>query len=294
MLLWTVGLGAAANVLAGYLMHHRPALDRRVEMPRFEVAANIQRYLGNYRNCPTVILGSSIVGDVPPAGWERPGVCTMALVGEGAFLGLEIMARTPAAPRTLLIESSFAFRDAPAHEVAAATDPLRAALHDWFPLATAHGNWVNLLEIAQYPVPRELYRPAEPLEQWRVEREPYSDIIVEVYGGPLSDWSRKHLGENRARIGELVATMERRGTKVIFFDAPMEPRLAVLPVIALWTDLMHEAFADHEWIESSSDRYYLSDGMHFTSGSGEDFFDLLMAHVPGETAAPAEAGTAGK
>jgi hypothetical protein len=286
LLLWTVILGAAANLVAGYGLGHWRWLRQRAEMPKFEVAANIQNYLLDYRTCPIVILGSSVVGGLPPPGWERPDVCSITLVGQGSLLGLEIMARSEAAPQVLFVESSFGFRDAPADPIAAATDPLREALHAWLPLTTARGNWINALSKSRYPVPATLYRPSESWEEWRAMRKRYTDVYVSIYGHEVNDWGRNHLDENLKRTEELIADIERRGTKIIFFEAPLDPQLASLPVIALWAELMHAAFADHEWVMDPTGKYYLNDGMHFTPGSGKDFFDLLMAHVP----APSNSG----
>jgi len=280
LLLRAVVLGAAANLAAHYGLNHWPVLEQRSEMPKFDVAANIQSYLLDYPKCPIVVLGSSVVGGLPPPGWERPGVCSFTLVGQGSLFGLEIMAWSKAAPRVLFVESTFGFRDAVADQVAAATDPLRDTLHAWFPLTTARGNWINMLWKSRWPLATSLYRPSESLEEWRALRKPYSDVYVSIYGNEVNDWGRKHMEGNLKRTEALIAEMERRGTKIIFFEAPLDPRLASLPVIALWADKMHAAFADHEWVADPSGKYYLNDGMHFTSGSGKDFFDLLMAHVP--------------
>jgi hypothetical protein len=278
---WSIVLSVAANALVWYGLHHWPSLDRRVQMGKFAVAATLESYFRNYRRCPIVVLGSSIAAGLPPEGWERPDVCTITLVGSGSFLGLEVMSRTPAAPRILFVESNFGFRDAPAEMVATFTDPLPRAIRDWLPLTGAQGNWINILWRQQYPIEQNLYRPSEPLPEWRALRKQYADIYLSIYGDPVSEWARNRVDEILKRTAELVAEFERRGTKIIFFETPLDPEIAPLPIIALWSDKMHTEFADHEWITDSTDKYYLNDGMHFVSGSGKDFFDLLMAHVPG-------------
>jgi hypothetical protein len=287
--LWTAVLVVAANVATGYAMRHWDRLDRRLEMPKFDVAANLENYVLNYRHCPVVVLGSSVVGGLPPPGWEKPGVCSITLVGQGSLVGLDVMSRLPkAAPRVLFVESSFGFRDSVPDEVAAATDPVPRLIRDGFPLATASANWVNILWKIQLPVATGLWRPTESWEQWHELRKPYSDIYVQIYGGPVDDWGQRHLDDNIARTKALIADIESRGTKIIFFDSPLDPRVAELPVIAVWTEKMHAAFPDHEWVSDAPQKYWLTDGMHFTSGSGEDFFQLLMSHLPeGATASTA-------
>lgn len=278
--LWVVALSVAANVLAGYGLKHWPALARRVQMGKFDVAASFENYFRDYPRCPVVVLGSSIAGGLPPVGWERPDVCTITLVGQGSFLGLEVLARFPATPKVLFVESNFGFRDAPADQVATFTDPLRQALHDWLPLTTAQGNWINILWRMQYPVVQGLYRPTESWDTWREMRKAYADIPVATYGNPVSDWSRDHMEGILKRTTELVAQLEQRGTTVIFFEAPLDPRVAALPIIDLWARMMHAGFADHPWLADSPEKYYLNDGVHFTGGSGKDFFDFLMSHLP--------------
>jgi hypothetical protein len=279
--LWTAVLAVAANVATGYAMQHWDRLDRRLEMPNFDVPANLENYALNYRQCPVVVLGSSVVGGLPPPGWEKPGICSITLVGQGSLVGLEVMSRLPnSVPRVLFVESSFGFRDASAEEIAAATDPVPRAIRNWFPLATASANWVNMLWKIQFPVPTQLWHPAERWEEWRALRKPYSDIYVQIYGHPVDDWGKQHLDDNLARTKALIAEIESRGTTVIFFDSPLDPWVAELPIIALWTDKMHAAFPDHEWVSDAPEKYRLSDGMHFTSGSGEDFFELLLSHLP--------------
>jgi hypothetical protein len=278
--LWTAALVVAANLLVAYGQHHWAWLERRLEMPNYDVPANIQDYVLNYRRCPIVVLGSSVVGALPPPGWERPDVCSITLIGLGSLLGLEIMTRTPAAPRVLFVESSFGFRDAPPAMVSNATDPLLRMLHAWFPLTTATANWINMIGKSQYVVSPDLWRPTESWAEWREKRMAYSDIYVSIYGQEVSDWGKHHLDDNLARTKATIAEMERRGTKIIFFDTPLDPRVGELPIIAFWTEKMHAAFPDHEWVTDSPEKYWLTDGMHFVSGSGEDFFKLLMAHLP--------------
>ena len=278
--LWIVGLSAAANLVAGYGLGHWDWLSRRMQMPKFEVAANLQDYVRNWRRCPVVVLGSSVVGGLPPAGWEKPGVCSITLVGQGSLLGLDVMAQSPAAPKILFVESNFGFRDTVPDVVAATSDPVRRVIHDWLPLSTAQANWINALGKSQFGEAHGLDRPTESWEAWRESRKAYADIYVKMYGNPVGDWGRQHLEENLQHTRTLVAELERRGTKFIFFEAPLDPRLTELPVIALWAEKMHKAFADHDWVTDAPEKYYLTDGMHFMSGSGKDFFDLLMSHVP--------------
>jgi hypothetical protein len=280
LLLWTALLTVAANLAAGYALRVNPWLKRRVEVPSFAVMANLEDYVRHYPDCPVVVLGSSIAENLPPAGWERPGVCSIALIGQGPLLGLETMARTEAAPRLLFIEASFGFRDTPPGLAEAATDPARRFLHAWFPLTTARGNWLNMLGKTQYAMVHELYRPAEPWTEWRAQHQSYRDVYIGIYGAAESDWMRGHLAEQLDRTKTLVAELERRGTKIIFFEPPLDRQIAALPIIALWSRQMRQAFADHEWVTDAPESYYLTDGQHFTPGSGKDFFDLLMRQVP--------------
>jgi hypothetical protein len=283
--LWTTGLAIALNLVIAYGLHHWRWLDCRLDMPKFEAAVNIEDYVLNYRRCPVVMLGSSVAASLPPAGREQPGICTVALVGQGALLGLAIMVRTPAAPRVLFVESTFGFRDAPPDQVATYADPGLRALHAWFPLSAAKANWVNMLGKPQYSIPAQLYRPAEPWAAWRESRKTYRDVYVGIYSKSLDDASHRILDRNLAQTQDLIAEMESRGTKIIFFEAPLDPQLAALPVITAWHDMMHAAFADHPWVTDDPERYYLVDGMHFASGSGADFYDFLLAHLPPDAAA---------
>ena len=278
--LWTGLLATGANLLAGYGLHHWRWLERRLEMPPYEIAANLQYYQVNYRRCPIVVLGSSVVGGLPPPGWERPGICSITLVGQGALLGLEVMARLTAAPRVLFVEASFGFRDAPPIYLDPATDPWPEAIRGWLPLTRASANWVNMLGKSLYDVPPALWRPSDDWSAWRAAHKQYSDVYLSIYGNPVNDWGQHHLDDNLARTRTLVAALESRGTQVIFFDAPLDPDIAALPIIALWEEKMHAAFPDHEWVSDSPENYRLTDGMHFASGSGEDFFELLLSHLP--------------
>jgi hypothetical protein len=278
--LWTAGLAVGFNLVVAYGLQHWRWLDRRHDLAKFEAAVNIEDYVLNYRRCPVVVLGSSVVAAVPPPGWERPGVCSVAILGQGALLGLAVMARIPAAPRVLFVEASFGFRDAPPDQVETYADPGLRALHRWFPLSAAKANWINMLGKAQDAVQGALYRPDQPWAAWRTEHQPYSDIYARIYGAPIDAGARRHLDANLAQTRSLIAEMETRGTKVIFFEAPLDPRLAGLPIVSVWHDMMRAAFADHDWVADAPEKYYLTDGMHFTSGSGADFYDLLLSQVP--------------
>lgn len=283
--LWTAGLTLALNLVAGYGLLHWVWLDKRRELPKFEAIVNMQDYLLNYRDCPVTILGSSVVLAVPPTGFERPGICSIALLGQGPLLGLATMARIPAAPRVLFVESTFGFRDAAPDLVASYADPRLRALHAWVPLTSAKANWLNMLGKPQYADPKDLYQPSETWEDWRAAHKPYQDIYVTIYGRPVNDGYRQHLEANLAEMKALVAAMESRGTKVIFFEAPLDPSLAALPVVSVWRDMMRAGLADHDWVEDKPEKYYTADGMHLVSGSGEAFYELLLSHLPPDFAA---------
>ncbi|MEI9985456.1 MAG: hypothetical protein WDN69_21050 [Aliidongia sp.] len=219
------------------------------------------------------------MGALPPPGWERPDVCSITLIGLGSLLGLEIMTRTPAAPRVLFVESSFGFRDAPPAMVSDATDPLLRTIHAWFPLTTATANWINMIGKSQYDVSPYLWRPTESWAEWREKRMAYSDIYVSIYGQEVNDWGKHHLDDNLAAPRPWSPKWNAAARESSSFDTPLDPRVGELPVIALWTGKMHAAFPDHEWVTDSPEKYWLTDGMHFVSGSGEDFFKLLMSHL---------------
>jgi hypothetical protein len=288
--LWTVGLTLALNLVAGYGLRHWAWLDKRRELPKFEATVNMQDYLLNYRDCPVTILGSSVVLAVPPTGFERPGICSIALLGQGALLGLATMARIPAAPRFLFVESTFGFRDAAPDLVATYADPGLRALHAWLPLTSAKANWLNMLGKPQYTESKYLYQPPKAWDAWRAAYQPYEEVYVKIYGRPVDDGYRQHLEANLAQTKSLVAAMERRGTMVIFFEAPLDPSLAALPVVSAWRDMMRAGFADHDWVEDKPEKYYTADGMHLVSGSGEAFYELLLSHLPpGIAAAPGTA-----
>ena len=279
LLIWILLFVPAANVMAGYALRHWPWPTTRVVMAKYGARTAIEDYVNNQRDCPVVILGSSVAGALPPPGHDRPGVCTIAMVGQGPYPGLEIMDRIKAAPRVLFLESNLGFRDSEPGQVAALTEPAQRTLHYWLPLTTAQGNWINALWKSQISMQTNLYRPNIPWAQWHQEQE-VSKPHPAGYDKPMADWDRWFVDDHLKHTAALVAALESRGTKVIFYQSPMEPRIAQQPIFALWAEKERAAFADHEWVTDDLEKYYLVDGIHFTTGSGEDFFDLLMSHVP--------------
>jgi hypothetical protein len=200
------------------------------------------------------------------------------MVGQGPFPVLEVMDRIQAAPSVLFLESNLGFRDSEAGEVDDAAGFLSRMTHRLLPLSSAQGNWLNALWRSHATIYPNLYRPNMSWDDWEADQEkkPHWD----AYNDPLSDWSRQYVADHIKRTAALIAALESRGTKVIFFESPMAPHVAKQPVFELWSEKAHEAFADHEWVTDSLQHYYMADGMHFTTGSGEDFYELLLSHLP--------------
>jgi len=284
LLVWILLLAPAANLLMGYALHHWPWPTSRVVMAKYGARTAIEDYVNDAGDCPVVILGSSIAGALPPPGRERPGVCTVAMVGQGPFPGLEVMDRIKAAPRLLFLESNLGFRASEPGQIAGLTDPMPRAFRYWLPLTSAQGNWINALWKSQVYISPYLYRPDLPWQQWHDEEEAKPHPVS--YGHPLSDWDRWYVDDHVKQTAAMVAALESRGTKVIFYQSPMEQRILQQPIFGLWAEKERAAFADHEWITDDLEKYYLVDGIHFTTASGEEFFELLMSHVPPDILPP--------
>ena len=275
LLLWTAGftvLGCGLVLLAA----GSKRLDRIHQLPQFELASGIERYQLEGKSAPIVLLGSSAARELPPDGRERADVFTMSLLGYSSLLGLEVLVRTGAAPRLVLVEGTFGYRREPMDILAEETDPLPRRLHADLPLARAQFHWINSLWNASLPVQPELVTPAQSWPDWRAYRHPWLAGGASAFTTPYALKDLHDADREIARYRELVAALERRGTRVVFYDLPLDPEIQALPGYIEWAAKMHEAFADHDWVTDSPEGYYLYDGVHFVSGSGERFFELLL------------------
>ena len=280
LVLWAGAFTALGCVLAR-LADGSPVFDRIHQMPQFELAGAVEQFERDPHQASIILLGSSAARELPPEDRQRQGVFTMSLLGYSSLLGLEVLARSDAAPKLVLVEGTLGFRHVPADILADETDNLPRRLHAALPITQARFHWLNLLWLGCLPLEPELFTPAMSWQDWRAHRRPWLGLGLSAFTTPYAVKNLAQADQRIARYRELIGVLERRGTRVVFYDLPVDPEIQALPAYVEWQDEIHAAFADHAWLADAPEGYYLYDGIHFTSGSGERFFDLLMQGAEG-------------
>jgi hypothetical protein len=214
-----------------------------------------------------VLVGSSLTFRLKEEYFVTPRLRNLALAGGSPVTGLEIVANQPRLPRVVLIETNVLSRppDAAVVERYSSRDaeplffrPVRTAV-------AAYENWLHTpLTHAQVSAALDL-----------LLKEPPSDFDNRIYAErALAQFNAQDSTDvtqaNLNRIEQLIASIERRGSRALLFELPYSPPLEESRLATITHKIVHARFpAPDRWlhIDYSKGDLRWADGVHLDERS---------------------------
>jgi hypothetical protein len=266
-------------VTAGVSLLRQSLSNEQLEVQgeAYENAIVAERYLLTSHEKPTVIVGSSVAKALPPEGFRPADVATLFMPGNGAMTGLEIILRSGARPKIILVEVDFADRGVDEELIDHLFDPTALALRKAMSMFQDENNIINLVvkaSISRRPHNAAADRPQISAAEWRLETRERIDHYVAGFSQPYQ--LNKELFE---RLKLQVKSLEQRGAHVVFFLDPLDQEIAAAPAIQAWRQGVRSAFPDHQFIPAASGLLHLLDGIHFFGYAGIQYFQYLLGEA---------------
>ncbi len=254
-----------------------------------------QRYLyddqGPYR---VVIVGTSLAQRIRNA-WLPPQTINIAMSGQSSFDGLEIVDRSGKRPDLLLIESNVLYKTEDEAFLDGLFNPALFRVRAWLPsLREAYRpipELKALLETVLEPATKEAPRhpPDDRPSASRPEGNGRPPVAVDRRRAVVTETLRRHqaayarpidgglLTARLARLREIVDRLERRGTRIVFFEMPTHPTLCASPRLRGIRQAVQQAFPSHPYLrDRHCERYSVTDGLHLGTRSASLFGKLLF------------------
>jgi hypothetical protein len=243
--------------------------------------------LNRYVREPTpniVLVGSSLTFRLKDEYFSTAGVRNLALAGGSPVTGLEIVAHQAHLPKIILVEMNILSRATDKALVekysnGGTTDPL--FLRPVRTAVAAYENWNH--------TPPDHAQVAGSLAQ--LLKQPPSDFDNHVYvERAFQDMNAEDptvaVGINIIRIQHLLSDLERRGTRVQFFELPYSDRVEESRSVGITHEIVHNAFPDPDrWLKLDYPRSELrwSDGIHLDERSAlivSQLIDRALVSLP--------------
>lgn len=242
-----------------------------------QVRANHHRAQSYVLQAPAtaeVVAGSSM-SDRLDAAALGPDRAKLTFPGGGPLTALEIIRRSGRTPSVLWFETNLIIRDPDETLISDATDAWRVGLRQHSSAFTEHGRpsayGVGIVRTLFARACRVI--PALGGAAPTPSAGPSLDPAV--FEGMMSG-NRKHLSKSPdptdlARrvelIGEAVDSLQKAGSKVVFYEMPCEPSLKDLAEPAALREAMRKRFPEgqYRWLDLSRDTpWQTTDGIHLT------------------------------
>jgi hypothetical protein len=214
-----------------------------------------------------VLVGSSLTFRLKEEYFATPHLRNLALAGGSPLTGLDIVANQSRLPRLILIETNVLVKapDAAAVEKYSSRDteplffrPVRAAV-------AAYENWLH--------VPLTHAQVSAELDQ--LLRQPPSDFDSRIYADrALAQFDAQDSTDvtqaNVDRLEQLIAAIERRGSRALLFELPYSQPLEESRLAKNTREIVHARFsAPDRWLHIDYSRNDLrwADGVHLDERS---------------------------
>ena len=214
-----------------------------------------------------MLVGSSLTFRLKEEYFATPRLRNLALAGGSPLTGLDIVVNQPRLPKLVLIEANVLSRapDAAIVERYSSRDteplffrPVRAAV-------AAYENWLH--------VPQTHARVSAELDQ--LLRQPPSDFDSRIYAErALAQFNAQDSTDvtqaNVERLEQLIASIERRGSRALLFELPYSLPLEESRLAKNTREIVHARFpASDRWLHIEYVRSDLrwADGVHLDERS---------------------------
>ncbi|HEX8950746.1 MAG TPA: hypothetical protein VF945_02825, partial [Polyangia bacterium] len=228
---------------------------------------------------PSLILVGSSMGAVLPPAALPSGSYNLALSSFGAQTGLAIVARSRQRPQQVLIEANVTALLPPAEDlVASLFEPVTFALQRSLAVARHDHQPMALVD--------------ETLRRWSARGKKDSDyvlppaLLAKRVGELVAQQAAWRATPTTAaaldHLAAQVRALEEAGTRVIFFECPMDERLLTSAQTEGVRALLRERFSPerYQWISLEDwASFHTSDGLHLIPESAERFARRLRDEI---------------
>ena len=236
-LFWTAA--CLATAFAVYFLANLPTLYERVKLDRSRPA--LSRYI--FERTPDIVLvGTSMTLRISEGYFSIP-LRNVAISGGSSLTGLSIIASYQSLPSLILVEVNV---------MSWGVDPVfveqfgnnDAEPYRWFRPARALISyvyyWIKYKSEADNIARLPLLKPSE----YEISDE--LNAVQKEYDNPSFD---KLIRLDIDTLKQLVTSLERRGSKVLFYELPYPGKLGESRYATTARDLAHNAFPPEKWLK---------------------------------------------
>ena len=220
----------------------------------------------------TIVVGSSKLARLNFSAGS--GIFNLAILGQGARTGLEIIERGHSRPRRVAIEvgDTVILRQPDRDFLDALFNPVSDRLRRWLPvLRDTYQPGAILNELAKRlgPKSKPIDLPLTP--------ELYQKVLREAMDKRAHAPAATVMQPAIAMLQRQVATLRANGAAIFFFEPPEEPTLWSSPQSLAIRQALRGAFPDVPSFTDDPARYHTTDGIHLDVPSAERFGAALEA-----------------
>ena len=215
----------------------------------------VQRFL--YAESPYVLVGTSLSARILKD--SIPEVTSIAFGGSSVENGLRLVLCKPAAPRVLFVETNLLLRESDADFIDRAVAPIPYMVKRVFPSLREQYQPICLFaDVMLGATGVNPQRGAATVNREFLERCIQDALVADTVCSSDRAHGRMEL------IASLLSAIEAKGSRLVFFEMPVNPRLEGMASFRQVRELVEERFprARYAYMPRDTAAYLTTDGMH--------------------------------
>ena len=261
----------------GYIIIFKPEITKVQNQWQNNFVVS-QRFIYRYSNIPKIIIGSSLSAridkDVLPA-----DVYNLAFSGGSVLTGLELLVKSRATPKIILIETNVILNDKDEEMINRLFAPIIWKIKKIIPSLQVEYQPLNI--ILSF-----LYKTGKSTKSEQLKRK----IDQKTYTRMLALYKKKYskipeagmIKKNISDVKRLVSIMIQRGTRVIFFEMPIASQLSDSKLSRFVRKTLKSNFNGQKYTFIKSQdlaKYRTTDGIHLTYKSMLLYANELIQNI---------------
>jgi len=249
---------------------------------------NAQEYLFAKPVKPGVVVGSSLSARLAETSLKTD-FYNLSLGGDSVFTGLEIVRRSAIRPRVVLIETNMLLREENQSILSNVFCPLVSQLRPLVPgfrerycPSTLIAGKVGGILIDCAVTAGQRICPWQDLFTTEDRKFVFAKMIDIQKADYEVEPRPEQLKGQIEKLKVLVASLEERGSRCIFFEMPIDNSLIKLPVPSAIRNSVREAFPSpkYVWVCPEGNQHYeTQDGMHLSDPAANTYAEHIRAEL---------------
>jgi len=271
------------NILAAYNQPDARDADSPIQINLI----NADKYFYSKHNYRSVILGSSLASKIDAD--QLPGFYNLALIGMSVYDGGAVLLSRNPRPQTVYIELNVIQRPENESFTGQFNSPLYIWLKSALP-ALRSGNQPIMLAKKAIEAVANRNKPAPaPVRKQASTKKPAlkNTYLPQRMFKPLLDVQLKAYSQRDTalinasviKLKQLVAQIQARGSRVVFFEMPINPALEQLPKTVLIRNAVKQAFAGYPFINLPPATFKTRDGLHLAQKEAVDYTEYFKGQI---------------